>query len=755
MSNQYAVSMSLRLIDGVSPSFKAMTANTNRLETAMSRTFKRGNRDMRSMINTAKGFVLGSGIVGGLNNIRSSIGGLVQEWGQFDNASRFAASKFEEVTTGVMTFNDALEQTKKTSREVGGSTMFTAGQVAVAMDNLALSGYSLSQSQASIGKIAQFATLAQMSLEEATEGATGALGAFNLKSKDSKKMGQNFTYLMDVMTNTFTSSRMNLDDLSQAITAGGAAFVTSSQDIETFNTFLFAMAEGGIKSEKAGMRMRAIINRLGAPTKKAASALDQLGVKVADSAGNFLPMLNVMGQFRNGLQGLGTKERGAMIKAVFGERNITGINLILQKSQKELEAYYSKLKNSTGAADAQMKRVQGSMLQRLLILKSAFTEKFFSGMETAQNPLANSLSDLIAAVQGFDMTKINAFIALNLPTTLKTLKESLMELKQPFKSFVKTFSGLVSMFIKLSPLLVPLLGFYVKYRVLMIGLGVAQWAFNAAMAFGNSQLAIGLQLMVLEMATGGKLKAVKYGLTLAQQALNAAMLNNPVGWVVAGIVGLIAVVVLAIKYWDTWGAGLLSWGSIALAVFTKFLGPIGLVIAAVVSLYKNWENIQAAFRDGGIVSGLKSIGLTLAHSLLQPIEWILYGLEKMGIISAERLNDFRKFREGMLGGNESSTSFMTKTERVITKQEARDAQIAASTQLPTAKNFDSNGQFQPAWDNFQVETSGMDAPWDDKAKAQGLNLSGEISMTGDGFRNLGGAEFALNGTEIGVNMGGN
>ena len=284
-------------------------------------------------------------------------------------------------------------------------------------------------------------------------------------------------------------------------------------------------------------------------------------------------------------------------------------------------------------------------------------------------------------------------------------------------------------------------------------MAATQWVFNAAMMAGNSQFMIAIIRLNTIRKAYGLHKAATIGSMMAQKALNAAMLNNPVGWVIAGITALVALVVIAITYWDSWGAGILSWGGIALTVFTKFLGPLGLIITAFVAIYKNWENIVTAFSSDGIIGGIKAIGLTLANSLLQPIEWILFALEKMNLISSDKFENFKNFREGMLGGNKATTSFMTTTERVVSKEAMAKSQRAATSSFPTANNFDKEGQFNPAWENFSIEGAGMEDPWEDKAQAQALHLSGEINMTGDGYRNLGGAEFKLNETAIGVNEG--
>lgn len=100
----------------------------------------------------------------------------------------------------------------------------------------------------------------------------------------------------------------------------------------------------------------------------------------------------------------------------------------------------------------------------------------------------------------------------------------------------------------------------------------------------------------------------------AQWLLNAAF--SPFGIFVA----LIAV---AIANWDTFGSALLTVGSLIFSVFTKFLGPIGLVVALFKSLYDHWESIKKAFADGGILAGLKRIGIVLLDALLKPIQQLL------------------------------------------------------------------------------------------------------------------------------------
>lgn len=647
MANVFEIALGLK--DGVTPKFNAMSQGVVRFGKVQHSVMNRANTDLSRMMSTAKGFVVGSVINRGIQAVTSSVSGMVGEWVRFDNAARFAASKWQEVTTGALSYEAALAETKKTSLEVGGATMFTAGQVATAMDNMALSGWSLAQSQEAVGKVATFATLAQMDLTEATEAATGALGAFGLKSDDAEQLGLNMTGMLDKMTHTFTNSRMNLEQLSAAITAGGAAFVTSSQDISTFNTMVAAMAEGGIVAETAGMRMRAMINRLGKPTKDARKALHDLGVTVADAQGNFRPMLEIIGEMREGLAGKGTVERGAFIKTIFGERNITGINLILNKTQKQLEDFYAANAASAGAAAKQMERVQGSMMQRLFILKSAITEKFFTGFESGETPLAGAVSDLIHTVQNFDMGAFNEFIKANLPIIIDDIKLAWKSAWPVLKDLSKSLADIAEILIQMSPIIAPLAGLFLKFKVASIGFGLLKTAIAGVTAVLSSGFVWLLGTAIMEMGLiPGLIFAIKY----AFGAL-VAFIGGTIGWIPVAIAAVAIALWQVNKNWDAWGDSIVKWWNIIRYPLAAVNAPLVIILDSIIKIRDNWMNIRAAFLEGGIINGLKAIGATIISSLLGPIGLLVEGLDmilaKAGKIQRGALSGkFQDLRKDLL-----------------------------------------------------------------------------------------------------------
>jgi hypothetical protein len=141
--------------------------------------------------------------------------------------------------------------------------------------------------------------------------------------------------------------------------------------------------------------------------------------------------------------------------------------------------------------------------------------------------------------------------------------------------------------------------------------------------------AIFLVDMVKYTATTQGLTVAQAALAIAQGELNTIMAANPMGLMVIGIAALIAVVVVAISYWNQFGAALIAVGSIIAAVFSPALALFGLVLSIIMSIYHNWTNIVEAFKGGGIIEGVKMIGKVLLDAVLNPLQQIISLIAKV------------------------------------------------------------------------------------------------------------------------------
>ena len=98
--------------------------------------------------------------------------------------------------------------------------------------------------------------------------------------------------------------------------------------------------------------------------------------------------------------------------------------------------------------------------------------------------------------------------------------------------------------------------------------------------------------------------------------------TSPVTGIVIAIGALIAVLVQVIKYWDDWGK---------YAIF--LCPPLTLIMNLVMSIKRHWDSIVDGFKSGGILEGLKRIGLTIIDAVLSPFQNLLEMIAKIPGVS--------------------------------------------------------------------------------------------------------------------------
>ncbi|MFN4058230.1 MAG: phage tail tape measure protein [Roseinatronobacter sp.] len=427
--------------------------------------------------------------------------------------------------------------------EQGARTRFSARQAGEGLEYLGMAGFSARDQMAALPGVLDLAAAAGAGLGDTANYATNMLSAFGLPAEQMNRVG-------DVLVNTFTSSNTDLNSLAATMSYAAPVAKGLGIEIETVAAMAGRLGDQGISGERAGTALRAVLQRLVAPSTEAAKALDGLGVNIADADGNMRPMLDVLGDMDEAMRGMGQVARENLRSVIFGTEAAGAAAILMEGAGSgALQAYAERL-GETGSAARVAAQMSDNARGSIDRLKSA--------AEGAQIALGNGLLPVLA-----DMAERLGPVAVTIG-----------DWASENQALVTSISWIV----------VGLLG-------LNIAVLAAQWGFWLLFGWvGKARLAFGAFLIA----------AGWIGRSLAVLALRA------IPWVKVALLGL-GNVLLFVARGIVWAAMALARLPILMAIAAMTGGPgfllLGLlalalaVAGAVKMIYDSWDGIVAYFKD--------------------------------------------------------------------------------------------------------------------------------------------------------------
>lgn len=165
-----------------------------------------------------------------------------------------------------------------------------------------------------------------------------------------------------------------------------------------------------------------------------------------------------------------------------------------------------------------------------------------------------------------------------------------------------------------------------------------------------------------KLVVAGKiLVGVLVALKVAQIAVNIAMMANPVGLVIAGVVALAASIYLVITRWEEFKKIMADRRDEPAFHLAKMHVPLLKSIDLLTFFSDRWNGIRRSFREGDtIIEKLEGIGKAAWSFLLKPIEAVLKVLSKLGPGFEDAYNSVKNIRgaldRGMMDETKVSTS---------------------------------------------------------------------------------------------------
>jgi TP901 family phage tail tape measure protein len=333
---------------------------------------------------------------------------------------------------------------------------------------------------------------------------------------------------------------------------------------------LSSTMEGG----DAGGRYKAFFENLGAASEK-------MGMTFTDSNGKALPMLQIMEKLQGKLGDLTSASANTKLMEAFGGEGAQVITS-LAKDTDRLRNGMDKLGKVRGLEDAEnMAKAMVDPWQQFAAAVEALRIAFGQALIPILTPLMAKLSGIAGTMTRWtqmfpNITRVIGIVSL----TILALIAAMSLLTFAVGAGRMAWLAMVTVWKVVQLLnLRAVAGFLLQVAV--IALYIA-----------------GLTILYTTMAL------IRGAMMLWQGAIwlvNAAMLANPVVWIVIGVMALVAAVIAAVVYWDEWTAALMNseafkWVSDQLTALSEWFASMG-----------GWSGMAKAAWDGIVAIFHKAI----------------------------------------------------------------------------------------------------------------------------------------------------
>lgn len=291
-------------------------------------------------------------------------------------ASVSTANEFESSmsqTAGALDIPvDQMENLRELALQMGQDTIFSAKEAGEAMTELAKGG--LTEAQIEGGALASTMDLAAssgMALGDAANTVVQTMGAFQLGAEDS-------AVAVNALAGAAAASSTDVEPLTQALSQAAAQAYNAGWNVQDTTAVLAAFADAGINGSDAGTSLKTMLQRLAAPTDKAAALIEDLGINTRDSNGYMLSASDLAQELQDKLGGLEPATRDAAMQTIFGSDAMRAATVMMNGGSEAIEKYTSatydmeaasRLANSQmGEGELAMEQLKGSIETALITI---------------------------------------------------------------------------------------------------------------------------------------------------------------------------------------------------------------------------------------------------------------------------------------------------------------------------------------------------------------------------------------------------
>ena len=309
---------------------QAASASATELSTALERPMSKGERFS----------AMGQKVALGVGALSAAIGvAAVKAFMDFDaSMSAVQANTSASASTMGLLRDAALE--------AGARTVYSATESADAINELAKAGVSTTDIlQGGLDGALDLAASGQMGVADAAELTASALNEFGLQ-------GNQASHVADLLAAGANTAQGGVSDMGEALKMVGTTASQLGMSIEDTTGAITMMASQGIVGSDAGTQLRSALIGLTSASGPAKAEMQQLGISMYDSQGNFVGLANFAGQLKEKLSALTPEQRANAMGVLFSNAAMSVGNTLYEQGAEGVNKF-TKQVNQQGFAAKQ------------------------------------------------------------------------------------------------------------------------------------------------------------------------------------------------------------------------------------------------------------------------------------------------------------------------------------------------------------------------------------------------------------------
>ena len=406
-------------------------------------------------------------------------------------------AKFDDSMSRVAAISGAtgkdLERLRDLAKELGATTRYSASEAADAMTYLALAGYDVNQILSATPGMLNLAAAAGMDLATAADIVTDTMSGFQMSAERAGEAA-------DIFAAASSKTNTNVEQLGEAMKYAASTANAAGMDLAQTAAILGIFADSGVKGSMAGTTFNAILRDLRNKAKDGTIAIGDMTIALYNADGTMRDLGSIMADVEQATKNMTTAQRDAALGAIFGSEAMRGVNILLATGSERYKELEQAMYNSAGTS------------QRMA--------------ETMEDNVAGAFRALKSQAEGI-LIQIGEQLA---PILRDTIIPLLSDLGDKISKLIEWFAGLDEG----------------TQRTIITILGIVAAVGPVLVQLGKMGEAIGTMI-----ETFSKLETAWDKVTKASELFNTSLLTSPTTWVIAGIMALIAVIILLWQNWDT------------------------------------------------------------------------------------------------------------------------------------------------------------------------------------------------------------